>query len=396
MTDNTSIPVLIVTMGTDYVAPARMPRELKAAGFSVAMLAPREALATQTRFVDKLGFFPERPTVFDWLQTLASAVQAVRPKFLFPGDDITVRLLMQLVVAPLPALRAEVQKELADLVVASLGDPRHYGTSIDKTLLVDAARALGVPVPPGEGVDDESGAVRVAEALGFPVIVRPAIGTEGVGVARCDDMGALRAAMRALPQPTGWIPAGGRRALVQRFVTGRPANRPSVAFGGHDVAGVTRWKMESYLSAFGPGSVSRYLFSPVTAESSRRLTEGLGMSGFLSIQYLVDKETGETYLIEINRRMTPATHTCAQLGVDLAVAFAVASAGGVWSGPTDVAPDTDRVLALFPQEWLRDPSSRHLEQCPTDAPWDDPRLFTAMLKLGYGQAPRPEMPAAPT
>ena len=45
-------------MGTDAVAPARMPYELSSAGFNVTLLAPRDALATHTAFVDKIGYFP--------------------------------------------------------------------------------------------------------------------------------------------------------------------------------------------------------------------------------------------------------------------------------------------------------------------------------------------------
>ena len=39
-------------------------------------------------------------------------------------------------------------------------------------------------------------------------------------------------------------------------------------------------------------------------------------------------------------------------------------------------------LALFPQESYRDPDSRWLRTLPSDAPWDDPTLLAAMLRLG--------------
>jgi hypothetical protein len=40
-------------------------------------------------------------------------------------------------------------------------------------------------------------------------------------------------------------------------------------------------------------------------------------------------------------------------------------------------------LALFPQEWYRDPDSRWLRTLPSDAPWHDPRLFEAMLAMPF-------------
>jgi hypothetical protein len=79
--------------------------------------------------------------------------------------------------------------------------------------------------------------------------------------------------------------------------------------------------------------------------------------------------------------MVPATHTGARVGVDLAAALAAAVESRDWTGPTDTPVENERTLALFPQEWRRDRTSSDLQQRPTDAPWDDPALFRAMLRL---------------
>lgn len=86
--------VLIVTMGIDYVAPARMPRELKRAGFRVGLIAPENALASHTRHVDFRGRFPEGLSLHDWTRTIAGAVETVAPDLILPGDDFTVRTLL--------------------------------------------------------------------------------------------------------------------------------------------------------------------------------------------------------------------------------------------------------------------------------------------------------------
>ena len=65
--------VLVVTMGTDAVAPARMPRELKRAGFDVTLLTPRDSLAAHTAFADRIGHFPEGVRLHQWVQTLIEA-----------------------------------------------------------------------------------------------------------------------------------------------------------------------------------------------------------------------------------------------------------------------------------------------------------------------------------
>jgi len=40
-------------------------------------------------------------------------------------------------------------------------------------------------------------------------------------------------------------------------------------------------------------------------------------------------------------------------------------------------------LALFPQEWYRDHASDWLDALPTDAPWHDPAVLLAMLRLPF-------------
>jgi predicted ATP-grasp superfamily ATP-dependent carboligase len=143
--------------------------------------------------------------------------------------------------------------------------------------------------------------------------------------------------------------------------------------------------MQPPVDALGAGSVTRYVARPDIAEMHRTLLQALGASGLVGTQYLIEAGTGIPYLIEINRRMVPATHTGSRVGVDLAAALAAVMGSHDWTGPTDLAAENERSLALFPQEWLRDPSSAHLERLPTDAPWDDPQLFEAMLAL---RAPR--------
>jgi predicted ATP-grasp superfamily ATP-dependent carboligase len=373
--------VLVVTFGMEYVAPARMPGELKRAGFNVALLAPRGALCTRTRFVDSLNFMPLEQSLPAWIAALAELVRTTGAQLLLPGDDATVQVLMQMAREPLPALRPDVQAELVALIKRSLGDPAGYLESIDKGLLLRRARSLGLPVAPGEGVADVDDALRVAAEIGYPVIVRPATGSGGKGVRVCADASELRAAMTNLPDPSALIPPGPHRALVQRVLRGQPVNRPALAWNGREVAGFSRLRVRPPPDLPGSGSVSRYAALPEVAALNRRLLQGLGASGFVGTEFLLDSATGTPYLIEINRRMVPATHTGVRVGVDLAAALAAVMEPRDRTGPTDMPVGNERTLALFPQEWLRDRASPDLAQRPSDAPWDDPALFRAMLRL---------------
>ena len=375
--------LLIVTMGTDAVAPARMPYELSSAGFNVTLLAPRDALATHTAFVDKIGYFPPDVTLYQWVQAVAGAVRAVRPALILPGDDVAVRTLMQLALRPPEGLRSDVSDELAGVIRRSLGPPSSWTDSIDKSRLFDVARRAGVPIADGDVAERENDAVAIAAHLGYPVIVRPSRGSGGKGSARCDSEAELRSAIRIAPSPDGLDTGEPQRFVIQRFIDGRVVNRAALAWHGVEIAGFTRGRLETHPGPLGPASVVEFVGLPAVRDANLRLFAALDLHGLAGAQYMIEPDRGAALLIEIHRRMLPATHAGGLVGVDLAAALRACVDGVSWTGPTDLPGGTGRRIALFPQEWYRDPESAWLATLPSDAPWHDPRLFEAMLKIPY-------------
>jgi biotin carboxylase len=379
MTSAASPPtVLVATIGMEYVAPARMPRELKRAGFRVAMLAPEGAWATRTQYLDMLAHMTSSASLATWADVMLQLHNKIQPTYVLPGDDATMRALMT-IAAGADDVPSAARDAILPLIVRSLGEPAHYLASVDKAGLVAIARRAGIDVPPGEAVNALEDALAVARDLGYPVILRPSVGTASRGVSMCDDEAALRGAFAALPAPTRWTSRALARALVQRVLTGVIRTRAFVAWQGRELAGCTREGIERWPNALGAGSVTRYVRDAPIADANARLVTALGMSGFGGASYIVDPANGRACLIEINRRIVPATHAARHAGVDLAAAFMCAVRGDAWPGPADTPPGREMTMTLFPQEWLRDRASPHFAKAPTDAPWDDPRLFAAML-----------------
>ena len=375
--------VLIVTMGIDYVAPARMPRELKQAGFRVGLIAPENALASHTRHVDFRGRFPEAPSLHDWTRTIANAVDTAAPELILPGDDFTVRTLLQLALAPPTELVSMLDGGLGALIGTSLGDAARCLQAIDKTRLYEYAVAAGIAVADGGVATNSTEAIAIAARVGYPLVVRRDFGLSGSGVTRCPDDAAVRAAMSKAVPSSAWTPQSMPRFVVQRWIDGPIVTRPSLAWNGLEVAGFTRSRLATHPGPLGPGSVVQFVGIPAVAAATRALCAGLGIHGFAGTQFLLDPESGQPLLVEINRRMLPATHSGSRIGIDLAAALAAASRGVPWTGPRDLPDGPGPRLALFPQEWYRAPESRWLRELPCDMPWDDPALLLAMTKAAF-------------
>ena len=155
--------------------------------------------------------------------------------------------------------------------------------------------------------------------------------------------------------------------------------------------GVTRGRLATHPGPLGPASVVEFVGLPAVAEATGELCRLLSLHGFVGTQYIIEAQSRRPYLIEINRRMLPATHGGALVGIDLAAALFAAAHGREWSGPRDLASGSAARLALFPQEWYRDDKSAWLRRLPSDAPWHDPALLAAMVRmpLEAGRSPRP-------
>ena len=104
--------------------------------------------------------------------------------------------------------------------------------------------------------------------------------------------------------------------------------------------------------------------------------------GFASIQFLLDPASDRALFLEFNCRPVPMMHMDESLvGIDWCRAWHAAMEGA--KPPKFTGPILGRKIALFPQEWLRDPASSFLTtEAVADVPWDDLELLQGYLKLG--------------
>ena len=383
--------LLLVSTATRWLGTARMPRVLARAGFEVALLAPQDSLATRSRYVARVGILPVTATPMEWLRSLVRMIEKVSPQMLVPCDEMAIRLLFTIALKPPQGFDPALRARLAMLIAQSLGDPRHYAVSIDKTMLPAAAEALGVRVPPCAVAARVEDALVHAAELRYPVVLKRRFGFAGQGVAMVSTPAELTAAAQRLlrPDPLDLEESRSPQLLVQAYVRGPHHSQALVALRGVPLASFAWERHAATHRVKGQTTVLRFVDSPEMGEFSEALCRGFGMSGFFNVQCIIDERTGAAHLLEINRRLVTHMHMGERVGVDLGQALFDALEGRARGGMPDGGGDAreqgrrngGQSVVVFPREWLRDPDSRILTELPVDIPWDEPELIGAMLAM---------------
>ena len=306
----------------------------------------------------------------------------VEPRLVIPCDEVAIRLLFELVRHPPRHLGGDGAR-VQQLVRESLGDPAHYETSIDKTMLPPAAQALGVPVPVYRLAETVNEAVEAADVLGYPVVLKRRYGFASQGVRILQHRDELWQAADALLQPMQ-LDLGVRRAstlLVQGFVDGPTLSQTMVAWARRAARGLCAPARSGVRAGQGRLGRRARMQGPIDPRFHRAPAPGaFSMSGLFSVQYIEPADGSPPRLLEINRRIVTFMHMDEYGGVDLCGALYQRLAG-VQTLPFDMPDKTDHILASFPHEWLRDPESPWLRDHPSDIPWDDPDVLQAMVAL---------------
>jgi predicted ATP-grasp superfamily ATP-dependent carboligase len=379
----TAVPVLLVSTATRWYGTARTPRALAKAGFDVTLLTPRNSLAEASRFVTRVVYLSDHTTAMQWIHAFAATVRAASPGLVMPCDEMSFRLLAMLATAPPRELQPALQVELADLIRRSLGDPAHYRASIDKSLVSSAAARAGVPVPAHAVITSREQGERFAAEHGYPVVIKRPHTTAGDGVAIAADADELVRAVTALaaPKSADLEPDASRRVVIQKHIDGEICYQNVAAWQGRMLAGYAGDRLQAHGGPMAPATVVRFRDAPELRAFSERLVRAFGMSGLFTSEYLIERETRNPHLLEINRCIGPATHYGGVMNVDLCAALHAAMHDAPMPTRSGLDPGEERIFVEFPGEWLRDPKSQWLRRYPVDVPWDDPRLLDAMLAL---------------
>ena len=371
-------PRLLLVSTQPWPFPARLAMALRRVGFHVEGASPPRAYLGRSAAPE--AWHRLRP--WRLAGDLADAVRAARPDRLIPCDDLSAALLVALHEDP--AMRAVVE--------ASMGDPAAYPVALSKGAQMRLAAEMGLPMPPTLHLAGRE-ALEAALAAGpMPRVLKVDGNWGGEGVAVLRHAGAAGAAWARLTAAPTVLAAAKRslrerspRALVarrewrastphlQEFAAGVPANRAVLCERGRVLAGLSVTALET-AGASGPAAVVRVIDNPAMAATAEAFVGRLGLSGFHGFDFMATPD-GAAVMLEMNPRATPICHLAPGGAHGLAAALMAAMGG---DAPAPCLPSPGDTIALFPNEWSRDPSSQHLRGWH-DAPWDDPPLLRATL-----------------
>jgi len=377
MSSVTSAPRVLILAFANWFGAPRLPRAFQRAGFHVTTFAFSGLLIQRSQSINESVLLPDSSSNEQLLAALLVAIERSRADIIVPTDDTSIILLHAAAAA---ARAADVPERTRHTIGASLGDLRHLPTVRSRKLLAALANRLEVRRPGQADVYSEADALAFAAKHGYPIVLKEEDSIAGFGVSICRDEAALQLALRRLAQNPRVLSQG---LLAQTFVEGRPAMRVVVAEKGRILGGLSALKLETWPGATGPSSCVELVDHAEMAATAEAIIASLGYSGFASLDFMVDGN-GSAHLIELNPRPTPITHLGERVGACLCRKLFASL-----TGTASVAGEPRGLplrVALFPQEWVRDQNSPHIQAgVYHDAPWDEPDLVEAYVTMGRAQ-----------
>ena len=383
---------LLIATTTWWPSVAVLASAFEQAGFDVVALCPRGHVALRaTRFgVRELD--RHRPAA-----SLAATIREADPTIAVAGDERVVAHLREL-------HRADAS--LRPLIERSLGAPASHHLLVARADLLDVAVEVGFAVPRTRALRSGLDLEEWLEGRAPPWVLKVdgAWGGEGVRVA-----GSRETARRAFADLRRGMPVGmalkrrflngdpmplqerrvaaPRQISVQRFIEGRPATCAIFASAG-TVLGATCVEAATTCGDRGPATILHAVERPDIVAHARQLVRCLGLSGFIGLDFLIDRDE-TAWLIEMNPRITGASRMRTRFGLD-----PIGAAARLFGcRPRRPPPAPRDLFASFPLAWLDDPAARELLQCQDDLPWREPAMLRDALRPLWPERGLAFMPA---
>lgn len=362
--------------------------DLAKAGYDVSFVCPTHHPVQKTCAVRQM--FPYsglRP-----LESLKTAIEATNPNFIIPCEERAVGHVHELHARA--HLMGDSGRDLAVLIEKSLGPSASYPIVSSRYELLRMANEDGLRVPDTLKINSESDLKSWQARHEFPWVLKAdgTYGGKGVKIvntlneaenflAELTHFNGFGRAIKRLcvNQDAFWFSPwwnGVKPAMVaQSYIHGRAANCAVVCWRGKVLAGVGV-DVLSAAGTTGPAAVIKITDNPDMMRCAERIAAKLNLSGFFGLDFMIENETGITWLIEMNPRLTRLSRL--QLGKNRdQIGALYAQLSG--QPARNIPPVTEnKMIAYFPDAW--DLKSELLESSYHDIPENEPALLEELRR----------------
>jgi len=383
-------PTALIATTARWFPTARLAVALANAGFTVDAVCPSRHSLTNTGSVRRLFNYRglSGPTSF------ADAISVSKPDLIVPGDDLATQHLNLL-------YDQQRGKGLAGaatcaLIERSLGLHEGFSVVNARAKFIAAAQGEGVRAPNTRVIRNREELKEWISQAGYPTVLKADGSSGGDGVRVVRNPEDAERAFRVLQAPP-LLARAAKRALVDRdlrlvrpslfrhrsivnaqeFISGREATSTVACWKG-EVLAALHFEVIKKVAASGHATVLRLIENPEMTAAVEKVVRRLKLSGVHGFDFMLESQSENPWLIEINPRSTQVGHLPLGPNRDIPAALYAAVSGQAIK-PAPKATD-DATIALFPQEWIRDPASPFLKSAYHDVPWDKPELIRACVR----------------
>lgn len=389
-------PTVLIAATTRWIPTARLAVALANAGFIVDSICPSKHPIANTDAIRKTYKYKG----MDPLTSFEDAISVAKPDLIVPGDDRATQQLHLLYAQE--RRKGDAGNSICALIERSLGASENFPVLYARTKFIQLAQEQGVRVPKTGIISDHADLATWIAQTDLPMVLKADGTSGGDGVRVVRTLEEAKRALRFLQAPPLFARAVKRalvdqdRTLVWPSLRRRRSivNAQAFVAGGEATTSVACWKGEVLASlhfevlnktvSSGPATVLRLIDNAEMSAAAEKMARRLNLSGLHGFDFMLETQTENAYLIEINPRLTQVAHLTLGPGRDIPAALYSAISGQPIS-PSAKVTEEDTV-ALFPQEWIRDPASPFLQSAFHDVPWDKPELIRACVRSRRKQA----------
>ena len=370
-TGNTIRPrVLLVSSEGNWAGLLRLPSLLKRAGATVAMYGPADSRLRRSRYLSEIYTAPSSMPAF--IQGLRDHMKTHQYAWVVLGDDPT-----------LVAIGQAAAKDGGEWIDGWFPVNRHQCLEMifSKSLFAEACPKFNVPIPHSRICNTYDEVDRAAKEIGYPLMLKTAIGSAGNGVERIDDSTGLFHAYSKFKHRTPLV--------VQEFVVGRIGSTQMMFDHGRPICWVPAYKAVCFPEPYGPSCV-RELMDQSGINAMTPIVENVGkLSGFHGMCGIdwIQRGDGSFAILEFNPRPTSTIHVGKLMRADCAKALKAMFAGGFDAQTPVACKGFNQRVYMFPQHPMRciryGEYRQLLRWLPWagihDVPWQEPLLLLADL-----------------